>query len=236
MQPQFGTCGVNQWIWTPRTGAIKWDLFEAVDVVDIARRGDVGSVGFYLQSLLYANVTRPDAERFGSKAAMNMFMIMQLAIEYMTAHAGDSAALALFAQQYQHVQTAAACQVQYEQTVAEAHQQILSREASIARLKQRCGQLDKELTKSKSVIRKLRKTVAKERARKESEQTGTDDDEPQRRRLKEPGLIERGAEVWNFEKRNTGRDDHRTEEEDLSEGEIDVANVMDQMFGKRTSK
>jgi len=73
----------TKWYWAPRTEKINWDLFNAIDVDDIVRRGDISAVEFYTQFIVSANITGDDARRFGGRASLNMFMLMQLGGNYL---------------------------------------------------------------------------------------------------------------------------------------------------------
>jgi hypothetical protein len=73
------------WQWEPRTDSINWKLASAIDVDSIVREGNLSAVEFLVQSFVRCNVSRSDAERFGSKGALNLFLVMQLAVDYLMA-------------------------------------------------------------------------------------------------------------------------------------------------------
>lgn len=69
--------------WNQKTGKMQWGLAESIDVDNIARNGDITSALFYMDKFVNATFTKTDLEQFGSKGALNAFLILQLGAEYL---------------------------------------------------------------------------------------------------------------------------------------------------------
>ena len=69
--------------WEPRKDVMNWKAAEAIDVQKIVSDGDLQSVKFYMQQFVKANFTKDDYEKFGSKGALQAFLILQLGCDYL---------------------------------------------------------------------------------------------------------------------------------------------------------
>ena len=226
-----------QWFWAPRTGRINWGLMESIDVDEITRKGDIGAVEFYLQSLVKANITSEDATHFGSKGAINLFMLMQLGLDYLLTQVRNYSLNTAIEKQNDYQQTAAQLYSQYEQTLQYAYQQINERDATIARLRQNIQQLNEDNENAQKLIKKMKRRIAHEK------QLQTFDEREARRRQtpREPGLIDLGTDYHDIDKlqKAARMQSHgitlmpRTERTDLSDGEIDMS-TFTQKTGTRT--
>ena len=226
-----------QWFWAPRTGRINWGLMESIDVDEITRKGDIGAVEFYLQSLIKANITSEDATHFGSKGAINLFMLMQLGLDYLLTQVRNYSLNTAIEKQNDYQQTAAQLYSQYEQTLQYAYQQINERDATIARLRQNIQQLNEDNENAQKLIKKMKRRIAHEKQLQRF-----DEREARRRQTpREPGLIDMGTDHYDIDKlqRAARMQSHgitlmpRTERTDLSDGEIDMS-TFTQKTGTRT--
>lgn len=238
-QAQQDTPAPNiQWFWEPRTGRINWGLFESIDVDEITRKGDLGAVEFYLQSLIKANITKEDASHFGSKGAINVFMLMQLGLDYLLTQVHNYSLNTAIEKQNDYQQTASQLYSQYEHTLQAASQQIAERDATIARLRQNITQLRDDNESARNLIKKMKRRIAHEK------QLQSFDDRASRRRqtAREPGLIDIGADYHDIKKLQKAArlQSHgitlmpKTDRTDLSDGEIDMS-TFTQHTGIRTN-
>ena len=58
-----------------------------------------------LASLISANITKDDAKKFGSKGALNMFILMQLGLDYLLTQIHNYSVNAVIDQQKQYSET-----------------------------------------------------------------------------------------------------------------------------------
>ena len=70
---------------TRRINRMNWDLIGNIDVLKIARTGDRASVEMLTQPLAFANITKEDAEQFGTRASLHAFQLLQMATELLLA-------------------------------------------------------------------------------------------------------------------------------------------------------
>lgn len=227
--PTDYTTSEMKWYWAPRTGRLKWDLMESIDVDEIVRKGDLGAVEFYLQSLINANITKEDAKNFGSKGALNMFMLMQLGLDYLLTQIHNYSVNAVIDQQKQYSDTVSEVSARYEQTLMHAQQQIAERDATIVRLRQNIQQLNNDAAQAKHIVKKL-----KQKIKNQKEIIEVTKKEAKRKKIaKEPGLIDIDTQYKDLEKLQKAAKMHfnRTtvmkpkRDSNLSDGEIDIASL-----------
>ena len=158
MIPQQGAIN-DKWVWVPRTERMKWDLAESIDVDEIVRRGDLNAMKFYLETFVNSNITEEDAKHFGSKGALNLFMLMQLGVDYLLTQFHNYHVNSIMNQYVPTPQPDNTLVNQYQQNMETAKNAIAQRDAAIFRLRQQVTQLYDEITESKKVIRKLKKKL-----------------------------------------------------------------------------
>jgi hypothetical protein len=146
-----------RWRWEPRTDPLNWKLAESCDLDSIVRNGDLSSLEFFAQSFVHSNISREDAAHFGSKAALTLFQIMQLAVDYLLQQTHNYSLIAIQQSEYARATTAAFAQLQ--QKITEQDIQIQRLNSAVQQLKAQNQAMEKQLRKAK---RRGREKVAKE--------------------------------------------------------------------------
>lgn len=201
---------------------------DSIDVDEIVRKGDIGSVEFYLQSLINANITKEDASRFGSKGALNMFMLMQLGLDYLLTQMHNYSLNSTLDRQRQCSQALSELSAQYEHTLMQAQQQIAERDATITRLKQNIQQLHSDNAKAKHLVKKLKQKIDNQK-----ELIALTKKSSKRKKTKEPGIIDIDTQYRDLERLQRAAKVHfsrttavkKKPDYNLSDGEIDIASL-----------
>ncbi|OHT07108.1 hypothetical protein TRFO_05338 [Tritrichomonas foetus] len=160
--PQQGPID-DRWVWVPRSERMKWDLAESIDVDEIVRKGDLNAMKFYLEAFVNANITEEDSKRFGSKGALNLFLLMQLGVDYLLTQFHNYTINSIMSQTVQTTQADTQLINQYQQNIEAAKNAISQRDAAIFRLRQQIAQLYDEKAEYKKTIKKLKTKVRNEK-------------------------------------------------------------------------
>jgi len=174
----------EKYAWAPRTEPMKWPLAESLDVDQIVRRGDLQSVEFYMQQFAFANISKEDFKQFGSKGALNAFLILQLGCDYLLSQ--REGAPPSTAEPDQKLLE------QYNANIKAASDAISAHKETIEKLKNQNKALHDDRSKLKKIIEKyrtklhtLKKETKKPRSLKKTDtETGALHDETALRELK----------------------------------------------------
>jgi hypothetical protein len=146
-----------RWRWEPRSDPINWKLADSCDVDSIVQNGDLNSLEFFVQSFLHCNITREDSTHFGSRPALNLFNVMQLAVDYLLQQVHSYSMVAL--QQTEYAQAVSASFSQLQQKITDQEIQIQRLNSAVQQLK----------AQNQVCVRQLRKAKRQLRARSERE-------------------------------------------------------------------
>lgn len=146
----------EKYAWAPRSEKMKWAVAESIDVEQIVRKGDLTSVLFYMDQFVSANITKEDIQNFGSKGALNAFLVMQLGVDYLLNQKQRLEAEAA-AQQPANAEMDAKHVEQYNMMVEAATKEIQARDAKIHEYEKRFKQMHEERRKAKALLEKYRK-------------------------------------------------------------------------------
>lgn len=154
----------EKWAWAPRTERMKWDLAESIDVDEIVRRGDLNSLKFYLESFVNANITEEDSKKFGSKGALNLFLLMQLGVDYLLTQYQNYSLNAIMSQitKPPQVDNSQAILMQSQQKIEEMKNNINRQDSIIFSLRQQNAQLYDDKSKLQKKINKLKSKLRNE--------------------------------------------------------------------------
>ncbi|KAH0786401.1 Zinc finger protein [Histomonas meleagridis] len=141
--------------WAPRTEPMRWPMAESIDIETIVKRGDLNSVLFYMSHFTYANITKEDLSHFGSKGALNAFLIMQLANDYLLAQKKKSES------EMKKQVIPPEIVEQYNQNLDLASKEIEKRDNQIATLRKQVSQMHEERKKVKILIKKYEEKFKK---------------------------------------------------------------------------
>ena len=144
----------EKYAWQPRTEPMKWQLAESIDVDQIVRKGDLNSVEFYMEQFVYANLTKDDYKQFGSKGALNAFLILQLGCDYLMAQRNQAPPPSTNEADQRLVE-------QYEKNINEAKKAILEHKKMIEKLQQQVKQLHSDRETQDKVIKQYKTKLAK---------------------------------------------------------------------------
>lgn len=142
----------EKYAWQPRTEPMKWQLAESIDVDQIVRKGDLNSVEFYMEQFTYANIQKDDLKQFGSKGALNAFLILQLGCDYLIAQRNQAPPPSTNEPDQKLLE-------QYNQNIKAASDSIMQHKAMIKKLQSQISQLKNDRTKEKAIIDKYRKKL-----------------------------------------------------------------------------
>ena len=143
--------------WEPRKDTMNWKAAEAINVQKIVSDGDLQSVKFYMQQFVKANFTKEDYSQFGSKGALQAFLILQLGCDYLLHQNKD-----LSKEQSQNAQKD--YQELYEKheiEMAKAEQTVKECKDQITILKGQVAQLHDERRKQTEIHKKLCQKIMK---------------------------------------------------------------------------
>lgn len=79
----LNTTNKDRYVWAQKKDKMPWGIAESLDPGEFVRRGDLRSVLFYMNQFMNATITKEDLKKFGSKGALNAFLILQLGTEYL---------------------------------------------------------------------------------------------------------------------------------------------------------
>lgn len=240
----------EKWAWAPRSEKMKWDLAESIEVEEIVRRGDLSALKFYIESFVNANITEEDSKKFGSKGALNVFLLMQLGVDYLLKQCHNFSINAIMSQftnppQVDNSQTLLA----QSQQIAEMKSEIESRDVEIIKYRQQNAKLYDDISKLKKKNSKLKSQLRNEQFLLET----TRKKKKVHRHNHEPGMIKTLNGFEDFEKLNrtipnnspnpvfsSGNINLITQtipSDQLSEGEIDINGLTHNIGSiKRSSK
>lgn len=154
----------DKWAWAPRTEKMKWDLAESVDVDEIVRRGDLSALKFYIETFVNSNITEEDSKKFGSKGALNLFLLMQLGVDYLLSQCQIFSVNAIMSQ------ISKPCQIDNSQAILSQSQQkiealnndIKKQDSIIFGLRQQNARLYDDKSKLQKKINKLKSKLKNE--------------------------------------------------------------------------
>ncbi|EAY05186.1 hypothetical protein TVAG_058430 [Trichomonas vaginalis G3] len=149
----------EQYAWAPRTEPMNWGLAESLDVNQMVQKGDLASVEFYMNKFTFANISKDDMKQFGSKGALNAFLILQLACDYLMAQRNmapppstDEPDAKLLEQYNANIAQATKAIEQYKLKVKELQKQVerlkndrATEKKIILKLKAKCGKLQESM-------------------------------------------------------------------------------------------
>lgn len=214
----------ERYAWTPRTDKMKWAVAESIDIEQIVRSGDLNSVMFYMDQFVNANITKDDIPNFGSKGALNAFLVMQLAVDYLL----NQRALqqpAMAQSDAQHIE-------RYNKMVELATKEINARDAQIAEYNKKFKQMHDERRKAKDLLEKYRRKFKemKGNMKKSTKQTAVEDSEPgalhDETAYRELKLLQKQAgKVKPKKEPKKQKQPVSDESESKSEGEIDTRTI-----------
>lgn len=221
----------ERYAWTPRSERMKWPVAESIDIEQIVRRGDLNSVMFYMDQFVNANITKEDVQHFGSKGALNAFLVMQLAVDYLL-NQKQRLEAEIAAQQPVSAQVDAQHIEKYNQMVECATKEINARDAQIAEYKKKFEQMHEERRKAKVLMEKYRRKFKEMKggAKKASKQIIEDSepgalhDETAYRELK---LLQKEAASKKSPVKSKKKE-MSDDSESKSEGEIDTRTISPQ--------
>jgi hypothetical protein len=133
--------------WERRSERINWALFDAVDPTQMAQQGDLNSVLFFADKLTCANISEAEAKEFGTRSALNAFMVLQLACDYYQSRNDVDAAL------------------EYTERVKEFNRQILFAKDELEKARERVDELTALVARQKQQEQKLHAMLKKSLAR-----------------------------------------------------------------------
>ena len=146
----------EKYAWAPRSEKMKWAVAESIDVEQIVRKGDLASVLFYMDQFVSANITKEDIQNFGSKGALNAFLVMQLGVDYLL-NQKQKLESEVAAQQPANAEMDAKHVEQYNMMVEAATKEIQARDAKLHEYEKRFKQMHDERRKAKVLLEKYRK-------------------------------------------------------------------------------
>ena len=154
----------EKYAWQPRTEPMKWQLAESIDVDQIVRKGDLNSVEFYMEQFVFANLTKDDYKQFGSKGALNAFLILQLGCDYLMAQRNQAPPPPTNEADQRLVE-------QYEKNINEAKKAILDHKKMIEKLQQQVKQLHADRETQDKVIKQYKNKLGKIKQKMKSNST-----------------------------------------------------------------
>ena len=200
----------EKYAWQPRTEPMKWQIAESIDVDQIVRKGDLNSVEFYMEQFAYANIQKDDLKQFGSKGALNAFLILQLGCDYLMAQRNQAPPPSTNEPDQKLLE-------QYNQNIKAASDSIMQHKAMIKKLQSQISQLKDDRAKEKAIIDKYRKKVKKMKeelknrpSRRTTTKTMTDT---------EPGALHDETAIKALQQADKKRK-RLDKTDDLSDGEI----------------
>ena len=146
----------ERYAWAQRTEKMKWGIAESIDIEQIVRRGDLASVLFYMDQFINATITKEDLKQFGSKGALNAFLILQLGADYLMAQK-NRLEMELENQKPNNEQANASLVAEYNKNMEIAVKHIQKRDERIAELRKREVDLLQEREKHKKLLQKYHK-------------------------------------------------------------------------------
>lgn len=227
-----------RWVWIPRTEKMKWELAESIDVDEIVRNGDINSLKFYLDSFVNANITEEDSKKFGSKGALNIFLLMQLGVDYLSTQFHNYTINYMNMKQYsQTTQINTNILYQQQQEIEKYKAMINEKDSTICQLKHQMGNLYEQQSDLKKEIKKLHQKIRNSEGFKEKTMRKT-----QKPRLRNTLSLEPGQMLSNHKQHSKPFNtttlptpiqrfpDNPHFDQSIEEGEIDV-NGKTQNFG-----
>lgn len=190
----------EKWAWAPRTQKMKWDLAESMDVDAIVRRGDLNSLKFYLESFVNVDITEEDSKKFGSKGALNLFLLMQIGIDYLLAQCQNYSLNSIISQisKQPQIDNSQAIIAQLQQKIEEIKSNINRQDSIIFSLRQQNAQLYDDKSKLQKKINKLKSKLRNEQFLNETTKKRK---KPQKYN-NEPGFISTLKGYEDFERLN----------------------------------
>lgn len=203
----------ERFAFSQRTEPMKWQLAESLEVDQISRKGDLQSVLFYMEQFAFANIRDEDYKQFGSKGAMNAFLLLQLGCEYL---------LAQKAMNPPHSTNEADSQLlaQYNQNIKAATESVKSHKAKIAKLEEQNAQLREDRKKEMEVINQLREKLKRAKIRlgcKNKKKMGHETTDT------EPGALHDQTAYRELNKADK-KLKHGKKKDDISDGELSIDN------------
>ena len=203
--------------WNPRTEIMKWNLAESIDVEQIVRKGDIQSIEFYISQFVNSNITKDDLKYFGSKGALNAFLILQLGVDYLLNQRNNLNST--------NIEPDPIFLEQYNNNIKIASESINSHKLIIEKLKEQNKKLHDDRNKQMKIIEKyrykfnlLKKKLLIKKKKKSKNLNDT-----------EPGMIHDNTEFKKLIKNEKKIKKKLIKEEDSnSEGEIHSSN--DEIF------
>lgn len=144
----------EQYAWAPRTEPMNWGLAESIDVTQIVQKGDLASVEFYMNKFTFANISKEDMKQFGSKGALNAFLILQLACDYLMAQRN-------MAPPPSTDEPDAKLLEQYNANIAQATKAIEQYKLKVKELQKQIEKLKNDRATEKKIIMKLKSKCSK---------------------------------------------------------------------------
>ncbi|OHT06521.1 hypothetical protein TRFO_25402 [Tritrichomonas foetus] len=221
----------ERYAWAQRTEKMKWGVAESIDIDQIVRRGDLNSVLFYMDQFLNATITKDDLKQFGSKGALNAFLILQLGADYLMNQKSRLEA-EMASQKPNNEQVNANLIAQYNYNIDLASKNIQQRDEQIAVLKRQVAQMKQERKQHKSLLQKYHKKFAQLKGKKPSKKKEThniieSEDEPgalhDETALQELKIIDQHLNSVNPRKQQNQKSFEISDS--ISEGEINTAAI-----------
>jgi hypothetical protein len=155
---------------------------KALDVEQIARRGDIESVLFYMDKLTTAELGEDDDQQFGSAGARNAIFVLQLAAEYLHDKRENLKTAAAAPRESLAAQFTKA-RAQYEHTIAAATKEIAGRDKRIGELQKRVAIEEERARRMKAALGKCRRKESEVRRKRPARKEDSES---------EPGVIHDG--------------------------------------------
>lgn len=140
MQTNLNAANNERYVWSQKKEKIPWGIAESIEPDQIVRKGDLKSVLFYMEKFMNVNITKEDAKKFGTKGALNAFLILQLGVEYLFSELNKP----------KDEQEIIDLRNQYNEEIDKYNEELQKREYQIKKLKEQVDTLKDRMKKIKN--------------------------------------------------------------------------------------